>query len=667
MRLRPPVLAVLASALLVLPAGAVADMRLPALVGGHMVLQRDRPARIWGWATPGEVIRVSVGGASGQATTASDGRWSIELPPQAAGGPFQMTLTGRNTIALEDVWFGEVWVASGQSNMEFPLAQATGGAEDASSGGDSLRLFTVAKATSLRPRDDVGGRWTVCDASSAPAFSAVAFHFGQALAKALGVKVGLIHSSWGGTPAEAWTSREGLAGEPSLRPMVADFDAALSDPQAQKAFAERLAAWEKANYAQDAGNEGAAQGWQKAETATADWKTMVLPQQWEKVGLNIDGAVWFRRFVEVPAAWAGKDLRLSLGALDDFDVTYFAGEEVGHTGKETPGHWAVARKYTVPARLVTPGQKLIAVRVFDQFGGGGFAGTAPELWIAPADSSTTPIALAGPWTYKVERALPPATPDFGSQPRAPSPDNPNSPTVLYGAMVAPLTSYAIRGVIWYQGESNAGAAYQYRTLFPALVRDWRRAWGLGDFPFLYVQLANYMARAAAPGDSAWAELREAQTMTLAVPNTGMAVAIDIGDANDIHPRNKREVGRRLSLWALADSYGRQVQKSGPLFQNFAVEGAAVRVRFKYASALATTDGTPPRGFALAGADRRWQWAQARIERDTVVVSSPAVPQPVAVRYGWADNPEVTLCDPEGLPASPFRTDDWPGITTPRVR
>jgi sialate O-acetylesterase len=316
---------------------------------------------------------------------------------------------------------------------------------------------------------------------------------------------------------------------------------------------------------------------------------------------------------------------------------------------------------------VTPGRQLIAVRVFDQVGGGGFAGTAPELWIGPADSSATPIALAGPWDYKVERALPPAMPDFGSQPRAPSPDNPNSPTVLYGAMIAPLTSYAIRGVVWYQGESNAGAAYQYRTLFPALIRDWRRAWGIGDFPFLYVQLANFMARAPLPGESAWAELREAQTMALAVPDTGMAVAIDIGDANDIHPRNKREVGRRLSLWALADTYGRPILKSGPLFQNLAVEGAAVRVRFKYGNALTTTDGTPPRGFAVAGADRRWQWAQARVEGDTVVVSSPAVPQPVAVRYGWADNPDVSLCDAEGLPAVPFRTDDWPGITAPRAR
>jgi sialate O-acetylesterase len=254
-------------------------------------------------------------------------------------------------------------------------------------------------------------------------------------------------------------------------------------------------------------------------------------------------------------------------------------------------------------------------------------------------------------------------PDFATQPRYPSPDNPNSPTVLYGAMIAPLTPLAVRGAIWYQGESNADAALQCRTLFPALIRDWRRAWGRGDFPFLFVQLANYMARAAEPGDSAWAELREAQSLTLARPNTGMAVAIDIGDAGDIHPRNKQDVGSRLAFWALADTYGKPVVKSGPLYRSFSVEGASIRVRFDHAGGLATTDGAAPRAFAIAGADRKWHWAEAKVDGETVVVSSPHVPQPVAVRYAWADNPEATLRNGAGLPASPFRTDDWPRIPT----
>jgi len=261
--------------------------------------------------------------------------------------------------------------------------------------------------------------------------------------------------------------------------------------------------------------------------------------------------------------------------------------------------------------------------------------------------------------------LPPANPDFATQPRAPSPDNPNSPTVLYAAMVAPLTPYAIRGAIWYQGESNAGAAYQYRTLFPVMIRDWRRAWAGGDFPFLFVQLANFMQRASEPGDSTWAELREAQAMTLALPGTGMAVAIDIGEAKDIHPRDKKDVGARLARWALADTYGRPVVKSGPLYVSAAAEGAAMRVRLKYAAGLTTSDGKTARGFAIAGADRTWHWAEARLEGDSLLVSSPEVPRPVAVRYGWADNPEATLQNGEGLPASPFRSDNWPGLTAPR--
>ncbi len=643
-------------------ASASAEVRLPALVGSHMVLQRDQPARVWGWAAPGETVRVTLGAASGQTITTPDGRWSVELTAQPAGGPFTMTIAGRNTVTLEDVWLGEVWLASGQSNMEFPLARATGGPDAAAAGCDGLRLFTVAKATSLQPRDDVSGQWAVCEASSASGFSAVAFHFGQELGRTLGLKIGLVHSSWGGTPAEAWTSRDALSSEPTLRPMVADFEAAIADPQAQQAFAAKLAAWERANYAQDTGNEGAARGWQRPETGTSDWTPTTLPQAWEQAGLAIDGAVWFRRALEIPAEWAGKDLRLSLGSLDDFDTTYFAGEEVGHTGEETPGYWSVPRKYAVPARLVRPGKTVIAVRVFDHYGNGGFTGVAPDLWIAPADASASPIALAGAWDFKVERALAPASPDFATQPRAPSVDNPNSPTVLYGAMVAPLTPLAIRGVIWYQGESNAGAAYQYRTLFPTLIRDWRRAWGRGDFPFLFVQLASYMPRAETPGESPWAELREAQTLTLSLPKTGMAVAIEIGEANDIHPRDKKDVGLRLALWALADSYGKPVVKSGPLYESFAVERGAVRLRFRYASGLKTSDGKPPRAFAIAGADRRWRWAEARIDGDTVLVSSAVVPQPVAVRYAWAENPEATLQNAAGLPASPFRTDDWRGIT-----
>jgi sialate O-acetylesterase len=645
---------------------AAAAVRVPALVGSHMVLQRDAPARVWGWAQPGEAVLVEVAGTRAKARADGEGRWAVDLPPRPAGGPFTLTVSGERTLTFDDVWFGEVWLASGQSNMEFPLARATGGEEVAAAGCEGLRLFTVAKATSLVPRDDVDGAWQPCDATTAPGFSAVAFYFGQALHAKLGVAVGLIHSSWGGTPAEAWTSREALEAEPSLRPLVADFDAALHDPKARQAFDAALAEWEKANYAQDDANEGLAHGWASPALDTTAWPEMALPRPWEQAGLEIDGAVWFRRSVEISPEWQGHDLLLSLGPIDDFDTTYFAGAEIGRTGRETPGYWTAPRRYRVPGRLVEAGPTVLAVRVFDHYGNGGFTGTAPELTLAPADGSGTAISLAGPWRYRVERSLAPVQPDFASQPRYPSPDNPNSPTVLYGAMIAPLTAYTLRGAIWYQGESNAGAAWQYRTLFPVMIRDWRRAWGRGDFPFYFVQLANFMARAREPGESAWAELREAQRLTLSEPRTGMAVTIDIGEADDIHPRDKADVGSRLARWALADTYGQAVETSGPLYVSASVEGADVRVRFAHADGLTTSDGAPPKGFAVAGEDRRWHWAEARIEGASVVVSSPEVPRPVAVRYAWADNPEATLRNGDGLPASPFRTDDWPWTTAPRA-
>jgi sialate O-acetylesterase len=630
-----------------------------------MVLQRDAPARIWGWADPGEGVRVAVAEASAEAKADGDGRWAVDLAPQPAGGPYRLTIAGDNTLTFEDVWLGEVWVASGQSNMEWPLSRSDGGDAAAAAGCEGLRLFTVARATSLTPRDDVGGEWAACDEATAPSFSAVAFHFGQELHRRLGTRIGLIHSSWGGTPAEAWTSRAALEAQPTLRPMVAGFDAASNDPEAQKELAAKLEAWETANYHQDTGNEGFGRGWARPGFDSSGWKAMALPGQWEQAGLPIDGAVWFRRTVDIPAPWAGRDLTLSLGAIDDFDTTYFAGEEIGGTGKETPGYWSVPRRYAVPGRLVKAGSTAIAVRAFDHYGNGGFAGSAPEMTLAPSDGAGTSLSLAGAWAYAVERGLEPSRPDFATQPRYPSPDNSSSPTVLYGGMLAPLTPYTIRGVIWYQGEANAGAAGQYRTLFPAMIRDWRGAWGRGDFPFLFVQLANYMERKEAPGESAWAELREAQMRTLVLPNTGMAVIIDIGEADDIHPRNKTDVGLRLARWALADTYGEDVVRSGPLYDSSAVEGGAVRVRFHHrGGGLSTSDGEPPRAFAVAGADRTWHWAEARIDGAAVLVSSPAVPQPVALRYAWADNPVATLQNAEGLPASPFRTDDWPTITGP---
>jgi sialate O-acetylesterase len=431
-------------------------------------------------------------------------------------------------------------------------------------------------------------------------------------------------------------------------------------PERQRIFNEQLSAWVKTNLYTDDGNKGESMGYADPKTSVADWPQINLPQYFETAGLRIDGAVWVRKEVEVPPSWVGQPLVLSLAAIDDYDTTYFNGQRVGGIDAETPNSYTVQRRYQIPASLVQSGRNVIAVRVFDSAGEGGFG--AGEMTLNLAGTGAAAIPLSGSWSYKVESGLTPKNPDWGTRPEAPGPDNQNSPGVLYNAMLAPLTPYAVRGAIWYQGESNAGRAYQYRTLFPTLIRNWRAAWGDNDFPFYFVQLANWQPMKLEPAESEWAELREAQTLTLQEPKTGMAVTIDIGEANDIHPRNKLDVGHRLAVWALAKTYDRSIEFSGPLFKSMSVDGNKIRLKFDHASGLRTSDGGPVKGFAIAGEDRRFVWAEARIEGNDIVVTSKEIEKPVAVRYGWADNPVASLYNKAGLPASPFRTDSWPGVT-----
>ena len=650
---------------------ARADVRTPSLFGDNMVLQQGPKARVWGTARAGERVTVRLAGRAARATADGRGRWQAFLGPLKAGGPFELTVEGSNRLVFRNVLIGEVWVCSGQSNMEWPLARAAGGPEDAAAANDhELRFFTVAHKTAAEPQADVDGRWTVATPEEALRFSAVAFYFGRELRNRLRVPVGLIHTSWGGTPAESWTSREVLAADPALKPILDRHEEAMRNlPELRREYDRRLAEWNKQNekiIQRDEGNKGEALGFADPAHDHSAWQRMSLPQQWENAGLKVDGAIWFRREVNVPAQLAGRALVLSLGAIDDHDTTYFNGERVGATGVETPNAYAAPRRYRVPGRLVRAGRNVVAVRVFDALGGGGFAGPPGEMRLS-AESDAEAIPLDGPWAYKPEAVVPAREIDYSNHPGPrPGPESHYNPVVLYNAMIAPLTPFRIRGAIWYQGESNAGRAHQYRTLFPAMIRNWRSAWGQGDFPFYFVQLANWRARKAEPSESDWAELREAQSLTMrSVPRTGMAVTVDIGDANDIHPRNKRDVGLRLARWALADTYGQKIEPSGPLHDSHSVEGDKVRVRFKHARGLKTSDGRAPVGFAVAGADRKFVWAEARVEGDAVVVWSREVPRPVAVRYAWADNPAINLYNSDDLPASPFRTDDWPGLTAGR--
>ena len=644
----------------ILPAVVRAEVRLPAIIGDNMVLQQGMKVRIWGSANAGENVAVTFAGKTLNTVADGGGRWEVSLGPLEKSGPSELVVKGDNVLTIKNVLVGEVWICSGQSNMEWPLINTTNAKEVvAQANYPEIRLFQVEHRTSASTLADVEGRWVVTTPEEAAGFSAVGYFFGRELYQRLKIPVGLIHTSWGGTPAEAWTSREALNSVPELKPILDRYESSLNAlPLTKEANVRAMAQWEEQNLYVDAGNKGEALGYANPAVAADGWTTMDLPKQFESAGLLIDGAVWFRKTLQLPDSWAGKELLLSLPAIDDFDVTYFNGTKIGSTGKETPNSYSVVRNYVVPSSLVRAGSNVIAIRVFDHAGDGGFG--RGEMSIRPS-GDTQPISLRGAWDYKIELALEPKRPNWDTRPQAIGAGNQNNPSVLYNAMIAPLVPFAIRGAIWYQGESNASRAYQYRALFPLMIRDWRSAWGQ-EFPFYFVQLANWRARKTEPDDSDWAELREAQLMTLREPHTGMAVAIDIGDGDDLHPPNKLDVGRRLAAWALARTYRQHVAPSGPLFDRFSVAGNKIRIGFKHATGLKTSDGGPVKGFAIAGADRRFVWADARIEGNAVVVSSPRIKKPVAVRYGWADNPEVNLYNNADLPASPFRTDDWPGVT-----
>jgi len=639
------------------PAAPATDITLPALFSDNMVLQRNQPISVWGKAAPGGEVTVELGDRSGSDVAGGDSAWQVTLKSLPAGGPYTLRIHGAQTIEYQDVLLGEVWVCSGQSNMEMPLAgwgQILNYQQEIRQAKyPEIRLFHVEHATSPAPLADVSGSgWQPCSPTSIPEFSAAGYFFGRNLFRNLNVPIGLIQSTWGGTVAEAWTSGQSLKDLPDFAPAVRAIEnGPVSQKELEARYQQELQAWYAQIDEKDPGFPRQGESWAGVKVSTSGWQQMKLPGNWEQAGLkNFDGVVWFRKILTLPAGWAGQDLTLDLGPIDDMDNTYFNGTEVGHTrGYNTPRH------YQIPGKLVKSGRNVLAVRVIDTGGGGGLWGEPDQMTIGlPSGASQS---LAGTWQYRTALSA------DNLPPLPQSPAGPNRPTVLYNAMIHPLLPYTIRGVIWYQGESNAGRAYQYRSLFPTMIKDWRQHWDEGTFPFLYVQLANYMATQDQPGESDWAELREAQTMALSLPKTGMAVTIDIGEADDIHPKDKQDVGKRLALIARNKVYGEDITYSGPLYKSMSRRDGAIRISFTHADGgLVAKGGKPLKGFAIAGNDQKFYWANARIAGDQVVVSSEDVPDPVAVRYAWADNPVCNLFNEAGLPASPFRTDDWPGVT-----
>lgn len=636
-----------------------AQIKLPPLLGNNAILQRDVLLPLRGQAAKKSKVSITFAGKSYETRSDKNGNWVIELPPLAAGGPFQMRIRDENEIfILDNILIGDIWVCSGQSNMEWALRESNNAEMEIAAANDPMiRHFQVEHTASMVPLDTLkSDGWKACSPETAGAFTAVGYFFAKHLREKTGVPIGLLHSSWGGSRIEPWMDAETLgfkdasALELHLTQRLT-LQRARIDEFLQNKFAGQIPL-------EDQGIQNGKAVWAAPDFNDADWQTMSVPGVWEGQGWEVlDGIVWFRKEITLTEAEAAQAGTLGLAMIDDSDEAWINGVRVG--GMQFS--YNVVRSYQIPAGVLRAGKNVIAVRVEDTGYGGGFHGKPELLYL---HTSAGKISLAGEWKMKVGKAL-------GSLPGT----NDNQlPTKLYNAMIKPIQWFPIKGVIWYQGESNADNAADaaaYQTLFQKMITQWRKQWGVGDFPFLFAQLANYHAPEPEPGNAIWPLLREGQSAALSLPNTAQAVILDIGDATDIHPRNKQDVGYRLALGARRFAYGeKELVYSGPTFRGMVVDQAkegsgrpaSFRLQFNHQGSGLIAKGDRYgylRGFAIAGADRKFVWAKALIEGNDVVVWSEKVPNPVAVRYAWADNPDdANLFNVEGLPAAPFRTDKW---------
>ncbi len=636
-----------------------ADVKLPAQFSDHMVLQQKEAAPVWGWAEPGEKVKVTASWGKSASTKAdSQGKWKVKLRTPKAGGPYTLTIDGNNKITIKDVLIGEVWICSGQSNMEMGIGVVNNAAEEiAAANYPNIRLFDVDHATSLVPLNDVKGNWvrctpeTVANHGSWGGFSAAAYFFGRKLHTELDVPIGLIATNWGGTVSEAWTSPKALKPFKYFTRTLENIHYLIHDKdKLLERYESDIVEWEKELTAAD---EGSRKNWQAQNFDDSNWKDMVQPQKWSESDTelkNFDGIVWFRLDVDLPASMAGRDLEMHLGPIDDSDSVWLNGKHI----VTTLDSWYIPRVYTIPASALKQGKNAIAVRIIDTAGDGGFDSVNPEdMRIGlPGANVSDCVSLAVSWKYKISRCE-----DIPNTPKSGLDYNMNTPTVLYNAMLSPLIPYRIAGAIWYQGESNRYDPILYRDIFPAMITNWRHDWGQGKFPFYFVQIAPFQYF----DSNSSGALRETQSMTLKkLDNVGMAVTMDIGEERDIHPKDKLNVGERLARLALAKTYKhKKLTYSGPLYKSMKVKGDKAILSFDYVcNGLVAKDG-PLTDFVIAGEDKIFVNATAVIDGDKVVVSSPEVSIPVAVRYGWAEWCQPNLFNADGLPASSFRTDDWP--------
>lgn len=630
--------------LFLIPQFLAAQIRLPQIIKDSMVLQRDANVKIWGWASPAEKITVIFNSKKYKTKTAADGNWNILLPSTKAGGPYSITITGKNTINLKDILFGDVWFCSGQSNMvhQLNIHDVTYAGEIATANNSNIRQFWVPNITNLQgPQNNIpSGYWKAAVGEDVRPFSAVAYFFAKKLYEKYQVPVGIINASWGGTPIEAWTGEEGLK----------DFSTLLNTIQKNKDTAyinssRKPVSGSRQPQPADAGLSGEIK-WHETTYKPKGWKTINIPGYWEDQGIkDLNGTVWYRKEIDIPASMTGKAAKVFLGRIIDADELYINGKRIGNTTYQYP-----QRRYAVAADVLKAGKNIFVIRVSNTAGKGGFVPDKPYCIFSGSDT----VDLKGTWQYKVGEVFSPGIGGFSGGGIAAH----LQPAALYNAMVAPFTNYIIKGFCWYQGESNAGRAEEYAKLQPAQIADWRNKWQLGSLPFLFVQLPGFMDYNYLPSESNWALLRESQLKALTVPNTAMAVAVDLGEWNDIHPDNKKDVGERLALAAMKLAYNENIIHSGPLYQSHITEGNTIIISFtNTGSGLITNDGEAPAEFAIAGADKKFVWAKAKIEGDKIIVWSDWVKEPEYVRYAWADNPvNPNVYNKEGLPASPFRTD-----------
>jgi sialate O-acetylesterase len=627
------------------------QLKLPGIFGDHMVIQRSQPVPVWGWSSPNEAVLIKFKNQQKKTIADKNGKWRLNLDPEPAGGPFELSVQSNTTIVIHDVMIGEVWICSGQSNMEFQLKSANDAeAEINTAGYPEIRQIKIPLTVSSIARDDIEpAKWIVCSGKTAGDFTAVGYFFAREIAKRLHVPVGLINSTWGGTMIESWISREGFENNPEFKPIAASMKGTDIGPvikERQTKLENQIRFIEK-----DIHDSVPETEWKNPSYNGSNWPGIRVGSIWEDqpLGLSgLDGVVWYIRQIELDSAAVSNPVTLSLGKIDDNDETYVNGIWVGSTK-----NWEEKRMYHVPVGVFRTGKNLIAVRVEDTGGGGGFYGDSAAVHLKTENGI---VPLGTNWHFRVAKI---AGKGGGVAPN-------DYPSLLFNAMINPLIPYSIRGVLWYQGEANAGRAYQYRTAFPLMITDWRQHWNQGNFPFYYVQLASFNAgNGNSESGSTWAELREAQTYTLNLPATGMSVTDDIGDPKDIHPKNKKDVGLRLSAIAFNNIYNKPMEYSGPVYESMGVQGNKAIIHFTHTgSGLMVKDKYGYiRGFEIAGSDHRFHYAKAFLENNKVVVYADEVTSPISIRYAWSDdNGDANLYNFEDFPAVPFRTDQWKGIT-----